>query len=61
MIHIFKAKDGKWTYCPASVRNWPSFNLEGEFPDKAAAVEAVKRDPTCAGLPVKVEPGFKLW
>ena len=58
MIHIFKAADGKWTYCPGSVRNWPSFNLQGEFRTQAQAVEAVNRDKTCAGLPVKVESGF---
>jgi len=58
MIHIFKAKDGRWTYCPDTVRNWPSFNLEGEFDSQQQAIEALKRDRTCYGVPVKVESGF---
>ena len=57
-IHVFKAADGKWTYCPGTVRHWPSFNLEGEFQTAQQAREAVAKDPTCTGLAVKVETGF---
>ena len=57
-IHVFKAANGLWTYCPTAVRSWPSFNLEGEFPSKELAVQAAQRDPTCAGLTVKIESGF---
>ena len=58
MILIFKAQDGRWTYCPDTVRHWPAFSMEGQFINSEQAREAVQRDPTCAGLPVKVEAGF---
>ena len=55
MILIFKARDGRWSYCPRVVRHWPAFSQEGQYATKQAALEAVKRDPACTGLPVKVE------
>jgi hypothetical protein len=58
MIHIFKAQDGKWTYCPRVVRHWPAFYQSGQFETKEQAREAVAQDPTCKGKPVKVETGF---
>ena len=58
MIHIFKAQDGRWTYCPDAVRHWPAFNLEGEFDSREEAIEAVNRDSSCEGIPVKLESGF---
>ena len=58
MLRVFKAKDGRWTYCPDTVRTWPSFNLQGEYDTAQQAREAVAKDPTCTGLAVKVESGF---
>lgn len=58
MIVIFKAKDGRWAYCPEAVRRWPAFSLEGQFASAQQARDAVARDKTCAGLKVKIETGF---
>ena len=58
MILIFKSQDGRWGYCPRVVRHWPAFSQEGQYPTQRAALEAVKRDPACTGLPVKVERGL---
>ncbi len=43
-IVVFQAKDGRWNYCPSTVRHWLVFDLEGTFPTEAIALEAVLRD-----------------
>jgi hypothetical protein len=49
-IDIFKAKDGRWTYCPTIVRHDPSmrnaFTFEGQFETQEQAIAAVQRNTT---------------
>ena len=56
MIHIFKARDGKWNLAPASVANWPQFRVSGVYQCRQEA-EARARllHPTET---IKVESGF---
>lgn len=57
MIHVFRAKDGKWNYAPESVRHWPAFTLHGRFETREEAAEAARVDPAYRGQEV-ARPGF---
>lgn len=46
IIAVFKARDGKWSYCPSLVRSWPSFSFQGEYQTVEQALEAAKADQT---------------
>ena len=59
MIHIFKARDGRWNVAPESVRNWPQFREQGVYPCRQQA-EAMARQMH-PGEKIKIEAGFRLW
>lgn len=56
MIHVFRAKDGRWNVAPASVANWPRFREAGIYQSREQA-EAMARQlhPGCT---VRVERRF---
>lgn len=56
MIHVFRAKDGKWNIAPASVRNWPQFQQYGVYPCKEQARAIAEQ--IHPGETIKVESGF---
>lgn len=56
MIHIFKARDGRWNIAPASVRNWPQFKESGVYQCREEAEARARL--LHPGEPVKVESGF---
>jgi hypothetical protein len=55
-IHVFKAKDGRWQYAPATLRNWPLLRDSGRFESKDQAIEAAEQEHPQEAL--KVEAGL---
>ena len=59
MIHVFKARDGRWNIAPESVSLWPQFREQGVYLCREEA-EARARF-LHPGEPIRVESGFRLW
>lgn len=51
-ITIFRARDGRWSYCPAQVRSQLAFSFRGQFATWKDALAAVHRDTT---IPTNVD------
>lgn len=43
-IIVFRAKDGRWSYCPAKYRHWSVFAMQGTFLTESAAMAAALKD-----------------
>lgn len=54
-IIIFKARDGRWSYCPDHVRHDIAFCLNGEFDHIDEAVVACNQDPSNVGFETEIE------
>ena len=57
MILIFKARDGRYNYCPRVVRHWPVFMESGRFKTQDEARIAACADPACRGHRIRIETG----